>query len=137
MRVRAWDGKYMVYHRYSEDFSLNLGYLFTFFGELKYSCDHLGRKHILMRCLDMVDCGSNWIYEGDIVELQVDKLSEEDRAYFESVRYEVIYRERNALFAFKVIGKEDTYNIVDQKVVCQLYRVIGNIYENPELIGGE
>lgn len=136
MRIRAWDGERM---HSTEDTSIivaGVENLFIFFEFLKRDMEKYGKSYTLLKCTYMQDCEGTWIYEGDIVELQLDRLDEEERKYYESMRYEVVYRKCCAYFAFKLIGRKNWFTLLDQEVVGKLYKVIGNIYENSELLEG-
>lgn len=66
------------------------------------------------------------IYEGDIV---VDKEDE--------VMGEITWNEEEASFYFSILYENGTYEEEKLNDWASVLEVIGNIYDNPELLGGE
>ena len=120
---RAWteEGKAMYYGVYPfKDDTLLLSYDGIAFDEVPAS------DFILMQSTGLKDKNSKEIYEGDIVRYE---------CCFESYVEEVIYDDKHCNFG--TIDKyEKTFSfdalISDFDVDC--FEVIGNIYENPELL---
>jgi uncharacterized phage protein (TIGR01671 family) len=85
----------------------------------------------IMQYTGLKDKNGNDIYEGDIVD-----LSHQCWNY----KFEIKYDEKLACFTleslekFKGTRKPFLYILKEQSLT---YKVIGNIYENPELLGGE
>lgn len=72
------------------------------------------------------------IYEGDIVREKIDFNSKMTDGTFE---YEVCWDEDTLSWGLKAIGPESIHS--DLWECNQSLEVIGNIHENPELLGGE
>ena len=121
---RAWteEGKAMYYDVYPfKDDTLLLSYDEIAFDEVPAS------EFILMQSTGLKDKNGKEIYEGDIVRYE---------CCFESYVEEVIYDDKHCNFG--TIDKyEKTFSfdalISDFDVDC--FEVIGNIYQNPELLG--
>ena len=121
---RAWteEGKAMYYGVYPfKDGTLLLSYDEIAFDEVPAS------DFILMQSTGLKDKNSKEIYEGDIVRYE---------CCFESYVEEVIYDDKHCNFG--TIDKyEKTFSfdalISDFDVDC--FEVVGNKYENPELLG--
>ena len=81
--------------------------------------------------IGMVDCVGNHIYEGDRVELQLDRLDDSECKV--SAFFEVIYREQSAGFVFKRLDADNVlYSIMKKDIVSRLYRFKGSVYEDIE-----
>lgn len=76
----------------------------------------------LMQSTDMVDRNGNIIFEGDIVKMSKD-------VYSEPTYYEVV-RHRGG--AYRLESKQHGCELWLRHTDCE---VVGNIYENPELLG--
>ena len=123
-KYRAWDGEKIVYHVYPNDYNE----VVFFYGDPdkdKYQFEILkdikGNPVSVKNLMDftgLYDKNKVEIYEGDIVERN-NKLLE---IMFDSVRQ----------FSGWVINKRGVYLEYDSLYNC---KVIGNIYENPELLG--
>lgn len=84
----------------------------------------------LLQCTGLIDKNKNLIYEGDIVKNDVNNLIQQ-----------VIYNQRQCEFSLKHVDEE-----TKERGTCWLgclweidiknlgYEIIGNIYENPELL---
>lgn len=117
IKFRAWD-KSDKKLKYSDDYS-GLG---LFFG-LKEHREEYGVKYELMQFTGLKDKNSKEIYEGDIVRVEVPF---EDCSDFYTVS--VSYKLEKAEFVFQhPIGTQF-------KMQPENLEVIGNIYENPELL---
>ena len=81
---------------------------------------------ILMQYTGIDDKNGKEIYEGDIV---VDKEDE--------VMGEITWNEEEASFYFSILYENGTYEEEKLNDWASVLEVIGNIYDNPELLGGE
>ena len=80
----------------------------------------------VMQYIGLKDSNKNEIYEGDIVKIE---------DYFgEDIIGRVIYDEATAGYVFHK-GNERNYFKMTLDLESYVYFVIGNIYENPELLG--
>ena len=100
----------------------------------------------LMQYTGLKDEDGREIYEGDIVSVTADievggwnilrDIVEEERTIRQSITCEVYYDEALALYALDTIRKAEHMDswgfFVDDG--AQEFEVIGNIYENPELL---
>ncbi len=114
LKFRVWDGKYME----------QVCELAWTVGGLRWSGPGVGDgcipkdNHIIMQFTGLKDKDGEDVYEGDIVEIWSDYGSRKHRIE------QVIYTENSASF--------DT-EWVDDWLTCT-FEVIGNIYQNPELL---
>ena len=81
---------------------------------------------ILMQYTGLHDKNGKEIYEGDIV---VDKEDE--------VMGEITWNEEEASFYFSILYENGTYEEEKLNDWASVLEVIGNVYDNPELLGGE
>ena len=123
---RAWteEGEVMYYDVYPfKDGTLLLSYDGIAFDEVPAS------DFILMQSTGLKDKNGKEIYEGDIVRYE---------CCFESYVEEVIYDDKHCNFG-TIDKDEKTFSfdalISDFDVDC--FEVVGNKYENPELLEGE
>ena len=121
---RAWteEGKAMYYDVYLfKDDTLLLSYDEIAFDEVPAS------DFILMQSTGLKDKNDKEIYEGDVVRYE---------CCFESYVEEVIYDDKHCNFG-TIDKDEKTFSfdalISDFDVDC--FEVVGNIYQNPELLG--
>ena len=82
--------------------------------------------YILMQYTGLKDKNGKEMYEGDIV-----KIMQETETFFDKVIYD------NHLCSFRFEGLSDYCDFCDWLREGAEFEVVGNIYENPELIGGE
>ena len=118
-RYRAWMKQY-------EKMDNDIGEMYFEDGEFKYIGDDVHYKRlpedvILMQSTDMVDRNGNIIFEGDIVKMAKD-------VYSEPTYYEVV-RHRGG--AYRLESKQHGCELWLRHTDCE---VVGNIYENPELL---
>ena len=125
-KFRAWteEGKVMYYDAYPfKDDTLLLSYDEIAFDEVPAS------DFILMQSTGLKDKNGKEIYEGDIVRYE---------CCFESYVEEVIYDDKHCNFG-TIDKDEKTFSfdalISDFDVDC--FEVVGNKYENLELLGGK
>lgn len=123
-KFRAWteEGKVMYYDVYPfKDDTLLLSYDEIAFDEVPAS------DFILMQSTGLKDKSGKEIFEGDVVRYE---------CCFESYVEEVIYDDKHCNFG-TIDKDEKTFSfdalISDFDVDC--FEVVGNIYENPELLG--
>lgn len=118
-RYRAWMKQY-------EKMDNDIGEMYFEDGEFKYIGDDVHYKRlpehiILMQSTGMVDRNGNIIFEGDIVKMAKD-------VYSEPTYYEVV-RHRGG--AYRLESKQHGCELWLRHADCE---VVGNIYENPELL---
>lgn len=88
---------------------------------LKFEDERNGEDVILMQSTGMVDRNGNIIFEGDIVKMAKD-------VYSEPTYYEVV---RHYGGAYRLESKQHGCELWLRHTDCE---VVGNIYENPELL---
>ena len=121
-RFRAWDGEGMLAHK-------NGDFFVQFDGSLWENCcsfeDALVEKHdlIIMQSTGLLDVNGKEIFEGDVVRKHWGWIGGEDIFRNHDIRF---YREENEMAWH--LG--DCHNLWDNGDV----EIIGNIYENPELL---
>lgn len=132
-KFRAWDGKKMHYNiiPWLWDFVIRLGW-----HRCEASADSDGEAKMLvkaikfeqvMQFIGLKDKDGKEIYEGDV-------LHRPETSFF---NWKVEYSKKNAGFVIVNIGIDGTRS--EQLVICSEYFfenriIIGNIYENPELL---
>lgn len=128
-KTRAWDKEekrmWNVETIYIEDeyVKVNDG---SIYGKTK----KLIRNYELMRFADLTDELNNEIYEGDILKILV--MSDFDKYVYGEVVYEYgVIGLKNVLYGW---GYER--GLIPLIEVGHRYEVVGNKYENPDLIGG-
>lgn len=87
--------------------------------------DKDGHKYTIEQYTGLTDKSGKEIYEGDIVK-NIEGINETAVC---------VWDESNAEFDFR--RKDGNYTKDNVKSWLEMYEVIGNIHENPELIGGE
>lgn len=124
IKFRAWDKQFQIITKVLPD-----GYKFTFDGKV-ILLDHRGKEigesqdFILMQYTGLKDKNGKEIYEGDIVDYE---LVDGNKIF------EIKYREDMAKFVAD--GKDFHAWGLNQGDVSERTEIIGNIYENPELLG--
>ena len=100
----------------------------TSFGQITYRGDRL--KDIeLMQCTGLKDIKGTLIHEGDIVKYM----------YYNPKRYTkwtVVFDQNTLEFGLKDYKYGGYSRITRHSILNNKVEIIGNIYENPELIGG-
>ena len=122
---RAWteEGKAMYYGVYPfKDGTLLLSYDGIAFDEVPAS------DFILMQSTGLLDKNGNEIFEGDIVKYE---------AGCNTVTEEVVYDKNLAGFGVKDADANIifTFGELAEEIGLSSLEVVGNIYENPELLG--
>jgi uncharacterized phage protein (TIGR01671 family) len=129
IKFRAWDD-YGEQMQYLDDYTVldGRGKFKTFDGP-----DLTTQKHdwLVMQYTGLKDAKGREIHEGDVVSLQHEfaGLGEPKEELFE-----VEYSEKRAGFIPFCVMRECTDEIGNYQISGQDVEVIGNIYENPELI---
>ena len=128
LKFRAWNKENECW--------LNFGYVSIYRKEdgepdtiLKFD---FSNNYIVEHCTGLKDKNGKEIYEGDIVEEDIDFNSKMTDGTF---RYKVYWNEDELCWSLEPIGPESIHN--DLWKLNSSCRVVGNIHENPELLGGE
>lgn len=119
IKFRAWDGKQVLLVA-GLSFSMNNGDD----SYVTYEDGSYNRLYSikLMQYTGLKDKTGKDIYEGDIISILPRWKNQ----------WEIKYH--NYKLLAKLIGKEDTYQELNQVARCKSLLIIGNIYENPELL---
>lgn len=88
---------------------------------------------ILMQCTGLKDKYGKLIYENDVVKEKW--YSQDDEKYRECL-YSVEYCKEKMSYCFVEVENGFKNFFVDMEYIPEDYEVIGNIYENQELLGG-
>ena len=128
IKFRAWSsGRKEMTEVESIHFKGNAVYLISKYLRLVANLDETE----LMQFTGLQDCNGVDIYEGDIIELWYEICSGEYREY--SDKGMVCFE--NGLFKIKCIDEQQEYDFdFFHHVDDSTKEVIGNIYENPELL---
>lgn len=131
IKFRAWDKRYGLVKIRHLCFSEKSGNIHTIHGSFDNGQSSLStddkKETILMQYTGLKDCKGREIYEGDIVKLTGD-LEEAYKDEYNTIS-EVIFDDDNICFDAPKIA------CALNKHTCFEFEVIGNIYQNPELIG--
>lgn len=129
IKFRAWDKKKKKWLKAGQSL---LGYLVAWKSETKFEI--LGRgDYEIMQCTGLYDKNGKEVYEGDIVEC----FQFDDSDFRSKVTY------KNGAFGYMspcfdmFIGFESNNNFKWHNGKSDRIKVIGNIYENPELLESE
>jgi len=132
IKFRVWDGNQMLYE--NQQYGLSPQYqinddAWTRFWEAK---NRLIEKYHLMQFTGVIDRHGKGMYEGDIVKVALPD-------YDEIHTYAIAWHQGFCCFGYLNLEFVDIINyagdaIVDQFNYQHIIEVIGNIYENPELV---
>lgn len=125
IKFRAWDIFYkkFIYGEYS-----NIANNMDEFWTIVKGGENSGREVPLMQYTGLKDKNDKEIYEGDILKYH-SKINPE-RQYHKRL---VFFNDKKAKFSIKKIDTNAYGNLVNEKSK-RSYEIIGNIYENPELL---
>lgn len=140
LKFRAWDKrqkKYIVPNRLALDDDGALDFYVYNGGGYALEC------FIVEQYTGLKDKNGKEIYEGDIVKAKIQGIWETgpDTVYRGKAVWnlEVVYNEIRYMDVFHILGSKNSpdriYYLFDDKL--SELEVIGNIHENPELVGGE
>ena len=121
INFRAWDKE----HKEWASYSIDDGLLMFYDKHAKsWEIDKEGKRFILCQYTGLKNFNGKEIYEGDIV-----------RAVGFSKWIGVAkYSDKNQAFVFESIDKNYRGNIVFMSQFDKCFKILGNIYENPELL---
>lgn len=134
IKFRAWDKKRKRYAKVIQ--TTNQGWkgyrdkTYITNGIMRFSKWVLSR-FVIEQYAGLKDKNDKEIYEGDIVEEDIDFNSKMTDGTF---RYKVYWNNDELCWSLDPIGPESIHN--DLWELNSSCRVIGNIHENPELLGG-
>jgi len=130
IKFRAWDGKQM--HRVWSFYENKVGMFFHVLTDRKNPehMESLGRAYIckeLMQYTGLSDKTGKEIYEGDLYRDRQEML------------YEVIYVQAECCFVLSLVSDSPVAELrrTLEFLNMSIMNFAGNIYENPELLGGE
>lgn len=83
----------------------------------------------VMQCIGLEDKNGKLIYEGDIIKYY---FPSDDKIDHET--YIVKYNNKELCFVLQTLNKEYIQNFIDYDFDKKEYEIIGNIFENPELL---
>ena len=112
IKFRAWDGKRMYLPCISSDGkSLDIE-----FGEINGEFDN----HPIMQYTGLNDKNGKEVYESDLVSTKYQKLAK------------IVWEDDSACFATETVDKD----VIGERMYClsDIEKVIGNVFENPELV---
>ena len=115
-RFRIWD---KFCETWLTDFAINQdGEINKFFN----SEEALKRRFVLMQCTGLKDKNGKLIYEGDLVK------------NWDNLIYQIFWQEDAACYLVESIRSKNKLGIYSLISYQNNLEVIGNIYENPELL---
>jgi uncharacterized phage protein (TIGR01671 family) len=119
LKFRAWDkSDNNMYYNIQTGIRFDDGSIYTFEKFLGYQDCHDYHKWIVMQYTGLKDANGKEIYEGDIVE------------FFNGNTYKVAFEDG----CFVLDGKRFWHGNNELYSYYNTIKIIGNIYENPELL---
>lgn len=124
IKFRAWDKELEEWTNYSIN-NIN-GNVIGFYNKETgfWESDREGERFTLCQYTGLKDKNDREIYEGDIVRAVV----------FSKWIGVAKYSDKNQAFVFECIDKNYRGNIVFMSQFDQGFKILGNIYENPEML---
>lgn len=124
IKFRAWDKELEEWTNYSIS-NIN-GNIIDFYNKETgfWESDREGERFTLCQYTGLKDKNDREIYEGDIVRAVV----------FSKWIGVAKYSDKNQAFVFECIDKNYRGNIVFMSQFDQGFKILGNIYENPEML---
>ncbi len=121
IKFRAWDGKNKIIMAPSRNLLIE-----SYDGTIVWSFGYdqpMSKDWSLMQYTGLKDKNGKEIYEGDILNLKEKKLI-----------CPVEWDKQDCMFVIKMPGEEDDLYCAHRVIYLEEGKVIGNIYENPELL---
>ncbi len=135
-KFRVWDGELMH----------TVGELHWMVGGIKFYGPGVGQgwigegTRVLMQCTGLSDKNGKEIYEGDIIQSTceiVNLVSDKNTGKFKIESYEVRWQEDEGRWGRWRNEKFELLYGLNKQYLLKWYEIIGNIYENPELLKGD
>lgn len=120
IKFRAWDKEHKEWVKYSITDNIPIFCHNT----SRWRTDKEGERFTLCQYTGLKDNNDREIYEGDIVRAVV----------FSKWIGVAKYSDKNQAFVFECIDKNYRGNIVFMSQFDQGFKILGNIYENPEML---
>ena len=120
IKFRAWDKEQKEWVKYSITDNIPIFCHNT----SRWKTDKEGKRFILCQYTGLKNFNGKEIYEGDIVRAVV----------FSKWIGVAKYSDKNQAFVFECIDKNYRGNIVFMSQFDQGFKILGNIYENPEML---
>lgn len=120
IKFRAWNKKRKCFTCFSLDPPSNLR-------EVVIACGKPNEYYELTQYTGLVDKNGKEIYEGDIVRCKLYYFGLPTKTENFTVKYGRFIRENRGAGFYPFYGTINAYEVIESKV-------IGNIYENPELL---
>lgn len=120
IKFRAWDKEHKEWVKYSITDNIPIFCHNT----SRWRTDKEGERFTLCQYTGLKDKNNREIYEGDIVRAVV----------FSKWIGVAKYSDKNQAFVFECIDKNYRGNIVFMSQFDQGFKILGNIYENPEML---
>ena len=143
LKFRAWDSAdKMMYHNIQDGIKFDDGSCYSFDKFLRNSVGDPDMEDYhrwsIMQYTGLMDKNGKEIYEGDIIQSKsemVRLVTNEPTGRIAIKNYTVRWEHEIARWGRFKDGKFELLSGLKKEYLDQWYTVIGNIYENPELIG--